>query len=84
MVVFMDGDTPLVLVYYRTSASPDGDIEPDPENYLAIPVKYTVLSVTGSGRKMSILAYHLRDKDNNGQPDTPSTGGTASNSPRTA
>lgn len=84
MVVFMDGDTPLVLVYYRTSASPDGDIEPDPENYMTIPVKYTVLSVTGSNRKMSILAYHLRDKDNDNQPDTPPTSRTGSTSPRTA
>lgn len=77
MVVFMDGDTPLVLVYYRTSASPDGDIEPDPENYLALPVKYTVLTVTGTGRKMSILAYHLRDSDGDGEPDAALEPGTS-------
>lgn len=69
MVVFLDGATPLVMVYYRTSAGPDGDIEPDPENYLALPVKYTRLGITGRKASMSILAYHLRDKDEDQIPD---------------
>lgn len=72
MVVFLDGNTPLVLIYYRTSAAPDGDIEPDPENYLALPTVYTVLSVSGSNRKMSILAYHLRDVSGDDRPDSAS------------
>lgn len=70
MVLFLDGNNPLAVVYYRTSAGPDGDIEPDPENYLALPVAYTVLGQTDSRTKMSILAYHLRDKNGDNKPDT--------------
>jgi hypothetical protein len=71
MVVILDGNNPLVLHYYRTATSPDGDLELDRENFAALPVKYTVLGLQGQPNKMNILGYHLQtlDVDDDGIPD---------------
>lgn len=57
MVIFVDGDRLLALHFYKAATSPEGDISPDPENFLAQPFKYTVLD-HASGRG-SILGTHL-------------------------
>lgn len=71
LVVILDGDNPLVLHYYRTATSPDGDLELDRENFAALPVKYNVLGYAGNPNKMNILGYHLQttDTDGDGIPD---------------
>lgn len=61
MVLILDGDKPLAISYYRAASSPDGDLELDRESYAALPIKYTVLGVTGNPNKMAITAYHLQD-----------------------
>lgn len=62
MVIILDGHNPLVLQYDRTSTKPNGDLKLDPDEYAALPVSYTVLSVSGSPYSMSILSYALQDK----------------------
>ena len=71
IVLFLDGDRPLLVHYYRTSSSPDGGLEPDREQFLALPIKYTVLGATGKASAMNILGYHLQttDTDSDGIPD---------------
>lgn len=71
LVVFLDGDTPLVIHYYKASSSPDGDLEPDREEFLALPVKFTVLNAPGKTDAGNIMAYHLQtaDADSDGIPD---------------
>lgn len=71
MVMFLDGDRPLIVHYYRVSSSPDGGLEPDREQFLAMPIKYTVLGAPGKGQSMNILGFHLQtaDSDNDGTPD---------------
>ncbi|QGJ94144.1 major tail protein [Corynebacterium phage EmiRose] len=64
LVVILDGDTPLVLHYPRGASSPDDDLELDPENFVALPVKFTVLNAAGATEKMNILAYHLQQPAN--------------------
>lgn len=70
-VLFIDGDRPLGVHYYRVSSSPDGGIEPDREQFLALPIKYTVLGAPGKSHSMNIVGYHLqtKDSDNDGTPD---------------
>lgn len=71
IVLFLDGDRPLIVHYYRTSSSPDGGIEPDREQFLAMPIKYTVLGAQGKADGMNILGFHLqtKDTDNDQVPD---------------
>lgn len=59
LVVVLDGDRPLVIHYYRGASSPDGDIEPDAEKFLAMPVKYTILNASGKTGKGHVLASHI-------------------------
>ena len=70
-VLFLDGDRPLIVHYYRVSSSPDGGLEPDREQFLAMPIKYTVLGAQGKNEAMNILGFHLqtKDTDNDGTPD---------------
>lgn len=70
LVVIADGERLLVLHYYLAASAPDGDLELDPENFAALPVKYTVLGMSGKP-KMNILGYHLQttDTDSDGIPD---------------
>ena len=63
IVLFLDGDRPLIVHYYRVSSSPDGGIEPDREQFLAMPIKYTVLGAQGKSESMNILGFHLQTKD---------------------
>lgn len=63
IVLFLDGDRPLIVHYYRASSSPDGGIEPDREQFLAMPIKYTILGAQGKAESMNILAFHLQTKD---------------------
>lgn len=71
IVLFLDGDRPLIVHYYRVSSSPDGGIEPDREQFLAMPIKYTVLGAQGKAESMNILGFHLqtKDTDNDQVPD---------------
>lgn len=71
MVVILDGARPLVLHYYSAASQPDGDLEPDRESFLALPVRYTVLQAEGKSSKFNILGYHLQtaDGDGDGIPD---------------
>lgn len=63
MVLFIDGERPLGVHYYRVSSSPEGGIEPDREQFLALPIKYTVLAAPGKSDAMNIIAFHLQTKD---------------------
>lgn len=60
MVIIVDGDRPLIVHYYRGASAPDGDLEADREKFLALPVKYTVLNVSGKAGKGNVIAGHLR------------------------
>lgn len=60
MVVFLDGERPLVMHYYSAASQPDGDLEPDRESFLALPLRYTVLQAEGKPSKFNILGYHLQ------------------------
>lgn len=60
LVVIIDGDRPLVIHYYRGASAPDGDLEPDRENFLTLPVKYTILNASGKDGKGSVMAAHLQ------------------------
>ena len=63
MVLFLDGDRPLIVHYYRVSSSPDGGLEPDREQFLAMPIKYTVLGAQGKSESMNIIGFHLQTTD---------------------
>lgn len=63
MVVILDGARPLVLHYYSASSAPDGDLEPDREAFLGLPIRYTVLQAEGKNSKVNILGYHLQTAD---------------------
>lgn len=58
-VIFIDGNTPLVIHIPRLATAPEGGIEPDPEDFLALPILYTVLVAMGQP-KMSIMHDALR------------------------
>lgn len=70
LVMFLDGDNPLMLHFYRAASAPDGDLEADREKFMELPLKYTLLSAPGKASKMNILGYHLQKKE----PGTSSTG----------
>lgn len=65
LVVIIDGNEPLGISYYKVSSSPEGGIEPDMEEFLGLPVKWTVLSTLvedggkSSMRKMSVTTASL-------------------------
>ena len=65
MVIFVDGDRMLVLHFYKASTSPEGDIAPDGEQFLAQPFKYTVLD-HASGRG-NILGTHMKTTTDEGE-----------------
>ena len=54
MVIILDSQGPLVLQYNRAVSAPDGGIEPDVENFLGIPTKYTILNPS-EGERGSIM-----------------------------
>lgn len=60
IVVILDGDNPLILHFPRASSAPDDDLELDPDSFIALPVKFTILNQAGTASKMNILAYHLQ------------------------
>lgn len=70
-VLILDGSRPLGIHYYRVSSAPDGAIELDREAFLALPIRYTVLSAPGKASNLNILGFHLQttDEDNDGTPD---------------
>lgn len=70
MVVILDGDRPLVLHYYSASSAPEGDLEPDREAFLGLPIRYTVLQAEGKNSKVNILGYHLQTSSQGGGGDT--------------
>ena len=79
LVIFIDQGVPLCLYNGRVSSSPDGGIEPDSEQFLAMPIKYTALSAPGTLPYMAIIGYHLQYTDTDGdgirdiQDDDPAT-----------
>lgn len=76
MVLFLDGDRPLIVHYYRVSSSPDGGLEPDRDQFLAMPIKYTVLGAPGKGSAMNILGFHLQGAESDDEETPrPGTGG---------
>ena len=60
LVIILDGDRHLGLEYPRTSSAPDDNLELDPENFSALPVRYNVLQAPGNPDKFRIIAEHLR------------------------
>lgn len=50
MVVILDTQGPLIIQYNRAVSAPEGGIEPDTENFLGIPTKYTILNPSEGDR----------------------------------
>ena len=76
IVLFLDGDRPLIVHYYRTSSSPEGGLEPDRDSFMALPIKYTILSAPGKASRMNILGFHLQESSTPGPIPRPG-GGTS-------
>lgn len=76
IVLFLDGDRPLIVHYYRTSSSPEGGLEPDRDSFMALPIKYTILSAPGKASRMNILGFHLQESSAPGP--SPRPGGVTS------
>lgn len=75
LVVLLDGERALGLCYFKCETAPGDKLELDSENFAGIPVKYTILSVTGEGRGV-IIAGWLKakdDSDGSGEVPTPSS-----------
>lgn len=53
LVIIMDGKDFLVFHFSKVASAPEGGIELDPESFAGMPIKYTVLTMTGK-KKMSI------------------------------
>lgn len=66
LVVFVDQGVPLCIYNGRVSSAPDGGIEADREQFLAMPIKYTVLSAPGNLPYMAIIGFHLQTIDTDG------------------
>lgn len=49
-VLMRSGDDWIGLAYPKTRTAPDGGLEPDPENFMGMPVRYTVLTEQGKPR----------------------------------
>lgn len=60
LVIILDGDRHLGLLYPRTSSAPDDNLELDPEQFAALPVRYNVLQQPGNPDKFNIIAQHLQ------------------------
>lgn len=78
IVLFLDGDRPLIVHYYRVSSSPEGGLEPDRDSFMALPIKYTILSAPGKPSRMNILGFHLQESSGSNAPRpgvTPEPGG---------
>lgn len=73
LVIILDGDRHLALEYLRTSSAPDDNLELDPEQFAALPVKYNVLQAAGETDKFRIIAEHLQGDAP--APVAPETGG---------
>ncbi|RAV34256.1 hypothetical protein [Corynebacterium heidelbergense] len=59
LVLLIEGDGAVGIHYYKTSTSPDDSIELDPEKFAGMPVKYTVMSITGKP-KGNVIAQWLK------------------------
>ena len=66
LVIILDGDRHMALEYLRTSSAPDDNLELDPEQFAALPVKYNVLQAPGEPDKFRIIASHLKTTADNG------------------
>lgn len=53
LAIIMDGNDFLVFHFAKVASAPEGGIELDPESFAGMPVKYTILTMTGQ-KKMSI------------------------------
>lgn len=53
LVIIMDGKDFLVFHFAKVASAPEGGIELDPENFAGMPIKYTILTMSGVP-KMSI------------------------------
>ena len=73
LLIVIDGTSPLAFHIGKTSTSPDDSLDFDSENFLAMPIKYTILSAQGQP-KFSILAENLKT-DPEGAGTTPALPG---------
>ncbi|MBC3186366.1 hypothetical protein H7347_07235 [Corynebacterium sp. zg-331] len=53
LVIIMDGKGFLVFHLSKVASAPEGGIEFDPESFAGMPIKYTILTMTGK-KKMSV------------------------------
>lgn len=60
LVIILDGDRHLGLLYPKTSSAPDDNLELDPEQFSTLPVRYNVLQEPGNPDKFNIIAEHLK------------------------
>lgn len=67
-IIFIDGTEPLIFHIPKTATAPEGGIEPSADDFMSLPVKYTVLTMTGRP-KMYIAHAGLIDTDGDGEPD---------------
>lgn len=66
LLVVIDGTSPLGFHIGKTATSPDDSLDFDSENFLALPIKYTILSEQGKP-KFSILAESLKSSGTGGR-----------------
>lgn len=66
LLIVIDGTSPLGFHIGKLSTSPDDSLDFDSENFLALPIKYTILSETGKP-KFSILAENLKTAPEGGE-----------------
>ena len=59
LVVLLDGDRFLGFGYSKLSSGPDGGLSFSSEDFAALPIKYTVLGLTGRD-KLTIIGKHLK------------------------
>lgn len=74
LLIVVDGVSPLAFHIGKTSTSPDESLEFDSENFLALPIKYTILVEQGQP-KFSILAENLKTATEGSAPVEPPAGG---------
>lgn len=69
LVIILDGDRHLGLLYPRTSSAPDDNLELDPEQFSTLPVRYNVLQEPGNPDKFQIIAQHFITGDDGDTPE---------------
>lgn len=79
LVLFVSGTQVLGLHWWKGASAPEGEIKPSEEAFMALPFKYTFLTMPGKEGAGFILGAHLETKDTDGDgipdhsDDTPGT-----------